>query len=161
MFTPMSSADFVKVPIHIVRSINENEYGMQRGEIIPQEHLKEIKTACDLLDIILPHLKNMSREDALELGNFIKPVLPEYTKNLPYLQKYLAEASSKHDLLLQKLTNKLSAVIAEIIFVGSGKTIDENDTDYSNFLAEMIESACRNEERVSGKEKLFQLFEYR
>jgi hypothetical protein len=60
---------------------------------------------------------------------------------------------------MQKVANNLIDFINDLHFIANRGVIDENSTDYQNFLVEFAHNAQQKDGAVWGKKALFELFE--
>lgn len=149
----------INVPIAVVRTVQENDYGVERGEIIPPSHLHLIKVASDLLDFsILPVVKEMTQKEAQQVLEEVKPTLHSFLELTEGLEE--SDSLDENFIAFKNMVQKMIVVLNEIIFISNNREIDEDSEGYNEFMYSLVMKAIEEGgRRPVSREELLAVFD--
>ena len=160
MFLTLESPHTVaKMPVQIARSLDEMNYGVERGEIAPPSFINIINEMADWCQRI--HnvaFKNMTRKAAVGICKELKPHIPELLAEEEAFNKRYDGIYGEAIVATARLFENVRILIGEAIFIANGKKIADEELDA--FLVDYVNRRPRNiEGRVNGKKAVMALFD--
>lgn len=110
------------------------------------------KALRDIKTIPAQHIKKLSKEQMQGMPSFFDA----YEKLKSHCE---AQGNPIHLIEHLAVMDKYSHYVAEVLYIASGKKIDETIPDYEAFLSEIAEKAITESTyQISGKENVLALF---
>ena len=145
-------------PIQMVQSIEESNYGVQRGEIAPPsiiEHINDLSSHLE--DVFTIISKDMKRVEAHRYWKKIKPIVIRFFEvQDQFNQEYDTGDYSKSVVAFQRMFAAVQSIISEVIFVANRKEI--NDDELDQYLHYLAKDNTLNK-GVKGKKNVLALFD--